>query len=40
MFNNLQQDTEYLDATAEEAALCDQYENLDLSEEQRNVIKK
>lgn len=39
VYQNLQQDTEYLDATAEEA-LCDQYENLDLSEEQRNIIKK
>jgi len=40
VYQNLQQDTQYLNATAEEAALCDQYENLDLSEEQRNVIKK
>lgn len=40
VYQNLQQDTEYLDATAEETALCEQYGNLDLSEEERNVIKK
>ncbi len=40
VYQNLQQDTEYLEATAEEAELCEQYENLELSEEQRNVIKK
>lgn len=40
VYQNLQQDTEYLDATAEEAELCEQYENLDLSKEQRNIIKK
>ena len=40
VYQNLQQDTEYLEAASEEAALCEQYENLNLSEEQRNVIKK
>ncbi len=40
VYQNLQQDTEYLEATAEKAKLCEQYENLDLSEEQRNAIKK
>ena len=40
VYQNLQQDTEYLEATAEESELCDQYENLELSEEQRNVIMK
>ena len=36
----MKQDVDYPEATAEEAALCEQYENLDLSEEQRNIIKK
>ena len=40
VYQNLQQDTEYLEATAEETVLCEQYENLNLSEEQRNVIKQ
>ena len=40
VYQNLQQDAEYLDATVEEEELCNQYENLDLSEEQQNVIKK
>lgn len=40
VYQNLQQDIDYLEATAEEAALCEQYENLNLSEEQRNIIKK
>ena len=40
VYQNLQQDIDYPEATAEEAALCEQYENLNLSEEQRNIIKK
>lgn len=32
VYQNLQQDTEYLESTAEEAELCEQYENLELSE--------
>lgn len=30
----------YLETAAEEVELCEQYENLELYEEQRNVIKK
>lgn len=40
VYQNLQKDIEYLNVTAEEASLCEQYENLDLSEEERNPIKK
>lgn len=40
VYQNLQQDIDYLEAASEEEALCEQYENLNLSEEQRNVIKK
>lgn len=40
VYQNLQQDIDYLETTAEEATLCEQYENLDLSEEQRTVIKQ
>lgn len=40
VYQNLQQDIDYLEATSEEAALCEQYENLDLSEEEQNVIPK
>lgn len=40
VYQNLQQDIDYLEATAEEEAFCEQYENLHLSEEQRNIIKK
>lgn len=40
VYKNLQQNVDYLEATSEEASLCEQYENLNFSEEQRNVIKK
>ena len=35
---NAKQDTNYLKATMQENELSNQYENLDLSDEQRNVI--
>ena len=40
VYQNLQQDIDYLEAASKEVALCEQYENLDLSEEERNIIKK
>lgn len=37
-YQNAKQDANYLKATMQENELSDQYENLDLSDEQRNVI--
>lgn len=39
VYQNLQQDVNYLEAAAEVGELCKPYENPDLSEKQRNVIK-
>ena len=38
-YENAQQDTEYLKASMLEDELNDQYDNLELSNEQRNVIR-
>lgn len=38
IYQNIMQDKEYLDATEEETELCRQFENLSLSEEQREII--
>ena len=38
IYQNIQQDTDYLKATIEENELNEQYKKLDLSDEQRKVI--
>ena len=38
--SNLQKDIEYLKATQLESELCNQYDRLDLTDEQRNVINQ
>ena len=38
--SNLQKDTEYLKATQLETELCNQYDRLDLTDEQRKVINQ
>lgn len=38
IYQNIQQDTDYLKATIEENELNEQYKKLDLSDEQRKII--
>ncbi len=38
IYHNIQQDTDYLEATMKENALSEQYKKLDLSDEQRKII--
>ncbi|TCL60538.1 hypothetical protein EDD76_102236 [Kineothrix alysoides] len=40
VYQNLKHDEDYLEATKAEAELCIQFENLALSEEERDIIKK
>ncbi len=40
VYQNFKQNQEYLDATEEETELCRQFENLTMSEEQREIIRQ
>lgn len=40
VYSNLQKDAEYLNAAEQEQELCNQYENLNLTDEQRKIISR